>query len=359
MGVLSIRSALLFPLLALAIAVSAAPTVTYFQLAGVSGRIAAGPDGNLWIPTTEGIVKMTPSGETTTYPTPNPPAGTIVAGPDGRIWYMVSLPTRLGAITTAGVASEYPLDHGVHPYSLTAGPDGNLWFGYRWGVGRITPAGEATYYPILDTRGVPDIETGPDGNIWFVEYPDNRMGRITPAGEITRFSTYPQVCCGPASLARGADGQLWIAFNQGRAIARIVMDGTLELFHPTGADPASPGRPMSVHGGPEARIWFATEWGSHIGRIRPDGQVELIPLRPNIPMVFGMIGGPDGNLWATVDAPGVGCTLGCPPPDPTPPVGVVRVNLAASDHADVPTASEGALAMLAIALAALALKRFA
>lgn len=328
------RCALLLSLVLLAGSAPAAPTITYFRMPGVFAGIKAGPDGNLWVPTSSGIGVVTPAGGMTMHTVPD---GVIdlVAGPDGRMWYAVWTKARIGAMTIAGVSTEYPLRVGTVVNELTVGADGAIWFGYydvptsSSGVGRITTTGDATYYPVVAPAQVLDLEVGRDGNIWFPEYPQNRIGRITPAGVMTHFETYPATCCSPVSIARGADGELWIAFNQGRQIARVLMNGTLKVVYPVGDGSSYTGRPMTVESGPNALIWFTTESTSQIGRLREDGSVELINFSSGVPGAKGAVAGPDGNLWVTLRAPSYGCTWECPPPDPTPPLAVARVNLVA------------------------------
>lgn len=48
-------------ILSLFAAAASAQSVTYFRVPGVVWGIAAGPDGNLWFPTTAGVAKMTPA----------------------------------------------------------------------------------------------------------------------------------------------------------------------------------------------------------------------------------------------------------------------------------------------------------
>ena len=53
-----------------------------------NSNITTGPDGNLWYASNEAaIVRVTPSGVATLFPTkPGQPNG-IAVGPDGRIWF--------------------------------------------------------------------------------------------------------------------------------------------------------------------------------------------------------------------------------------------------------------------------------
>lgn len=47
---------------------------------------------------------------------------------------------------------------------------------------------------------------------------------------------------------------------------------------------------------------------------------------PQASAIRDITAGPDGNIWAVLERSG-GCVAPCPPPDPTPPFAIVRVNL--------------------------------
>lgn len=58
---------------------------------GLGGRIAAGPDGNIWFSTGRGVSRITPRGHVTAFPGGDagldPSGGDLVSGPDGSIWF--------------------------------------------------------------------------------------------------------------------------------------------------------------------------------------------------------------------------------------------------------------------------------
>jgi streptogramin lyase len=331
-----------FLLVALLLSVAAhAQTVSYFRVPNVTGGIITGPDGNLWISTWQTLTKMTPLGHRTEYPMPDGVGRPITSGPDGRIW--LGSGARILAVTTDGVVTEFPLPAGKSVLSLTTGSDGHLWFGYGGGVGRMSTAGEVTLFPLPGLQ-VHDLTTGPDGNVWFVEFPFTRVGRITPDGVIDHFDV-PPCCAGSVRIAAGGDGGIWVSFNQGQSLARFSTDGTATI-HPVG-------RPVAaVAAGPGAAIWFATEFENEIGRILADGRVETIPLNSEVWFANALVAGPDGNLWATLEDPGVGCTGIGECPEPPTRLSVARVNLAAPVHGttDVPALSPLMLGILAIVL---------
>lgn len=106
------------------------------------GRAALGSDGNLWIAgfgnsfgadnTTNQIIRLTPSGQQTSFMLP-PGRGPndIALGPDGALWFTEYISNSIGRITTAGEYSSCPLPNAAAnpgPYGIVAGPDDALWF---------------------------------------------------------------------------------------------------------------------------------------------------------------------------------------------------------------------------------------
>jgi streptogramin lyase len=125
---------------------------------GQPGRIAAGPDGNLWFTqctwmTAPEVARVTPSGAFTEYRIPFDdipeacPDG-ITAGPDGNLWVTMSLGGFVVQLTTAGAITEYTFP-GFSPDRFTTfqsnqggiatGPDGNLWITGPNDVAKIVP----------------------------------------------------------------------------------------------------------------------------------------------------------------------------------------------------------------------------
>lgn len=188
-------------------------------------HIARGPDGNLWFTAEDAsfstgfseVVQMTPTGSMQTFATSTAAqtakryAYDIVAGPDGRMWFTEG--NYIGAVTTAGVMTEYPIPSGRTSNFITAGPDGNLWFTENYGnyVGKITPSGAVSEYAVPTLFAGPwMIAAGKDGALWFTESGGTgQLGRVSTAGAVTEYPI-ANLSGNPALLA-GSDGNLWIA----------------------------------------------------------------------------------------------------------------------------------------------------
>ena len=202
----------------------AGATAASYGLSYAPMQIAKGPDNNLWFTAEDGsfstgfseIVQMTPSGSMLTFPTSTAAqtskryAYDIVSGPDGRLWFTEG--NYIGAITTGGVMTEYPIPSGRTSNFITAGPDGNLWFTENYGnyLGKITTSGTVTEY--ADPTMFADpwmIAAGKDGALWFTESGGSGLiGRITTDGTIAEYPI-ANLSGSPAILA-GADGNLWL-----------------------------------------------------------------------------------------------------------------------------------------------------
>jgi virginiamycin B lyase len=128
---------------------------------GIGWRCAPGPDGNVWytlLGRTFG--RVTPSGVITEFPFSGDrghTATSIAAGPDGNLWMPVDEsficvpspctppPERDGVlrVSTDGAQTRFELtaDFQISEESkITAGPDGALWFTARRGLVRFFPA---------------------------------------------------------------------------------------------------------------------------------------------------------------------------------------------------------------------------
>ena len=117
--------------------------------------------------------------------TPTP--GRIALGPDGNLWFINYrdadgfLVTRL---TPSGTFTDFPIAGGTFMGDITTGPDGNLWLTEQDAnkIARLSPSnGIVTEYSVPTPDSQPTgITAGPDGNIWFTEDRASKIGRFTP-----------------------------------------------------------------------------------------------------------------------------------------------------------------------------------
>ncbi|MFN2632303.1 MAG: CARDB domain-containing protein, partial [Thermoanaerobaculia bacterium] len=120
------------------------------------------------------------------------------------LWFTDPLSTKVGKITTAGVATTFPVAAGGTPVGIAAGPDGNLWFTDNGGgtVSRITPTGTVTPFTIPTSGSGPlTITRGPDNAMWFTENSAGKIGRISVPSGATPTLTISKSA--PASVISG------------------------------------------------------------------------------------------------------------------------------------------------------------
>ena len=231
-------------------------------------------------------------------PTANSYPTGVVEGPDGNIWFTeyTASANQIGRMTPCGAVTEFPVPTPSTLFEITAGADGNLWFAEGQGnnVGRITPAGTITEFPVPTAGGVPyGIASGPDGNIWFTE--SGEQHRTNYAGgddhrvrDSDAWKLSDLDCSRPRreSLVHGVDGK---QHRQDHADGLIV-----EYPIPTQGS-----QPYGIVTGPDGNLWFAEQRGNNIGRITPQGAITEFPVSTQEAYPLGIASGPDGNLWFT------------------------------------------------------------
>jgi virginiamycin B lyase len=284
-----------------------AVTVTEFPARGTPIGITAGPDGNLWF--TEnlgpGVAKAAPDGTVTLYKAgiTGMFPGAIVNGPDGRLWF-TEYPNKIGAITTAGVVTEYSQGitaDGV-PRAITVGADNNLWFTEdAKKLARITTGGTVTEFSTGITHPPSAIVKGSDGNLWFIESStdQSRIGRANTNGVVDEFFAGLTPRTQLADIAAGPDGALWFTEVDARAIGRITTGGLISERPATVT-----GRPGEIVTGPDGNLWFTVNTGfdGWLARMTPGGAVREFKagITPGSHL-RDLTAGPDGTLWFTDD----------------------------------------------------------
>lgn len=256
-------------------------------------RLVTGPDGNLWATCgtlrtwrQEGhevrdpygsIRRMTPLGGITPknvfhLPTMYSDPRAIVSAPDGNLWFTESR-GAIGEIKTDGtLLNEVPVDNGNHVYPITVGPDGNIWFGelFNRAMGEVTlpyTKSESIQYYVLPKHAGPDgIVAGPGGYLYFTERLLDKVGKIDTSGTVAAEWQLPKVAT-PTAITVGSDGNLYVAEFGSASIARIVptgaMAGTITQF-PT---PTPKSGPWGVVLGPDGNIWFTEALSGKIGKL--------------------------------------------------------------------------------------------
>jgi virginiamycin B lyase len=313
--------------------------VDQFAGFGGYGRLAAGPDGNIWATYrySNDIARITPSGTRTLFSNgpadAQYPAG-ITTASDGKLWFVAS--GRLKNITTAGVITEV-LGYGGGWWDIVAGADGALWFnesslkvtkfdigsgtvawshtlpssieyvhalsastsGVWWGgegkrMGLIGYDAEVVNAPFLLLAPEPWGSAASSVHIWFTAPNDNLIGRLTPADGHTVFFPLPNPDSRPLDIVAGTDA-MWFTEETGDRIGRIVGDGVVQEF----PVPTPGSKPTAITFGGDGNFWFTLAAADKVVRLTPGGVFTEFPLPTSNCGGNAIASGSDGNLWLT------------------------------------------------------------
>ncbi len=244
--------------------------------------ITAGPDGNLWLLETAAykIAKVTTSGVVTEYPANGYSFFAITAGPDGNLWFPYIYAnscgcSAIGRITTSGTISVFPTTTASsNPAGITVGPDGNIWFTENAvsKIGKMSTAGVAlAEYPTKTNPSyLSAITSGPDGNLWFLENTEyGAVGKITTSGKVTEYKAQMQDY--QNGIIAGPDGAIWYAQGYPNVVARLTTKGVLSTVPLTTLNAL--GDVMTV--GPDHKLWVGEGVAGALARLSAIGGTGL------------------------------------------------------------------------------------
>ncbi|MBV9233468.1 MAG: hypothetical protein JO030_05445 [Candidatus Eremiobacteraeota bacterium] len=221
---------------------------------------------------------------------------------------------RSGRVTPAGVSVKQfkiPLS-GVQPDDIALGESGNLYVSQPVGVPKtylwqVTEAGKITSVGSLGYTGPVGI-TGYKGAVYFglQQSSDQETLGIYYAGKLTLKRLIGPPVNAIYYLKKDKDGSIWFSNPGGYQVGHIVNGSYTTLLAPTKYC-----SPYGITIGPDKNVWVAEQCATttgRIGRITAKGQWTEFPLPNNQqpPPGDGIIAGPDGNLWFTLDTPNIG-----------------------------------------------------
>ena len=93
----------------------------------------------------------------------------IAAGPDGNIWMGSRRGIRRRRITPAGGVENFNFEDLEHPAGIAAGPEGRMWVTDTNKVGLLPPSdpeGTRQVFTIFTVTSKTPIVAGPDGQMW-------------------------------------------------------------------------------------------------------------------------------------------------------------------------------------------------
>jgi virginiamycin B lyase len=295
-------------------AVATLDVLLYDGVKNVTAMVA-GPDGNLWLATSDGtIARTTMAGETEVFPVGMWQVGgtTLARGPDGYIWlgnYSCSR-CSLARVATDGTITEVSVEDALRPvHVLTNAPDGSVWFfggSQEGGLARVTENGverarAVTPVDCRHTLFATALVMDPDGNAWLTVWGEGceEFLRVAPDGQTTQYFYRESACSdcahAPDFLVIGSDGNVWFHSYAGESASIVRMS-------PTGSRSLSIASTIYLNDmalGPDGNIWFAPD-ASYIGRITPAGDESSFAL-PDGVIAQRIAAGPDGNLWLALE----------------------------------------------------------
>jgi streptogramin lyase len=292
--------------------------------------IIVGPDESLWFAATRAVGRVTTAGGLGAYELPGV-LGELAAGPDGNVWFTYGSGANAAIVRIErhndGSATITLFQAGLDPHSVPeriVAAGGYLWFtdlsGAEPAIGRVSPDGQITEFRegLAADSTIIDIAAGPDGNVWFTDNGTGAIGRITPAGQITEFTDediepyvyYRNEVGFPLQhLVAGPDGNMWFTIPGGRAVlGKITPSGEITTFRP-GEDGLAWGvSAQELAAGPQGELWLdGSTWdsgtetsGQMIARIvpgddrppnAPPSAAPPSPARPTLPGRVVVMGG--------------------------------------------------------------------
>lgn len=136
-----------------------------------------------------------------------------------------------------------------------------------------------------------NIAKGPDGNMWVAATGYSELIKVAPDGTMTYYpTTNPQSQIN--GIVVGSDGNLWFAETNNNAIGKMTTAGVLTEY----TLPGDYAAPVCVALGSDGNVWFADAVNNMYGKVAPDGTVTEYPLPANA-SINGIASGSDGNLY--------------------------------------------------------------
>ncbi len=281
--------------------------------------LAAGPHGTLWAAGVDGtvepprnfLVRMAPSGETTSYSDRGSVGeagiGELIRGPEGWMWFTVPGAEEIDRINAAGALHRRILPAGSRPTGLAAA-DGSVWATLE-GVPSLEQV-EPGLPPVWSEWGLPTgtsltrMVLGSDNHLWALQAGSGTVVRQSLQGATApvRLETGKAEFVGTVNsdIATGDDGSIWVSQRDRRTVGKLVPDADGEGVAYTRY--AVPGGPtIFLSPGPAGDIWFADEAGM-IGSISPDGKLgePVCAVNGCRQGVTALARGPEGKLWLAV-----------------------------------------------------------
>jgi streptogramin lyase len=284
------------------------PSVTFNAVAG-STTI-----GTL-VSKTSGYQTVFPISQTTNSPPPTEPYG-IVVGPDGNLWFTESANSRVGKMSTAGtlLAEDVLPTPAVSPkpFNIAAGPSGDthVWYvipsavtnsSYGFvGNADVTSGATAQFFTGNGSSN-PTGVLAVGNNMWFSLYGQSAILITNTAGVSQGFITMASGS-GPSGMAIGPDGNVWVANIQNGTIASYNATTFAPAFAAMLVPSGSGAHPANIIAGPDGALWFTEQLLANIGRVTTTGAMTEYTMPSPYGQPYAIVNGSDGGIWFTTNA---------------------------------------------------------
>jgi streptogramin lyase len=276
---------------------------------GSNAKIAAGPDGNMWLLVNEGefdVARIGPDGSVTPFklgPEIENALG-IAAGPDGRMW--VTANNKIGSFAPANPEGTIVVDTVLSITSnspIVAGPDGQMWAAASNAIVHFSPT-PPVKAEVISVPGLQPKDIDVAGSLLVVADFAPRIVTMTTSGveqdyTIGHFNQGLMTQEGSSQgVAGGPNGQ--IAFTQPGAAPEQI--GLINPPNPAQSF-VRDGDPFGVALGSDMAYWIPLAAAEGVQRLMPDGTSTFLG---GLPAKFSprqIAAGPNNTLWVTMEIP--------------------------------------------------------
>jgi hypothetical protein len=153
----------------------------------------------------------------------------IALGSDGRLWFTEKNANQIGAMTQAGVFTEYAA--AAQPFDIAPMSSGNLVYTTPNSANEISTAGALVSSACCDPSPITGVTAGPLNTVWFLDSFTAYRSTFPLPAMCAGCAFYPIPTPGtqPQHITLGADGNMWFSEYGNSAIAKVEASADLTV----------------------------------------------------------------------------------------------------------------------------------
>jgi virginiamycin B lyase len=268
------------------------------NLTGKPGRIARGPDGNIWVLTDDmnkPLVRISPSGRKKGFdPAALGSATGLTAGPDGALWATQTNEVVRIPVNNPENADDFTINAIGGAQDITSGPGGKLYTGSDDQFISFRPSDptgfDAKTINGMSARGI----ASSGGLLWIADFGGQRIVSVKPNGTgVRKYATGG----GPQTVSEGP-GKTIAYGNPGdnpQTVGRITQGGNPKETVTDMADP------FGMRFAKDKRWWFAEFAKARMGILSQSGNVSLFKGLPANSGPRRITLGPSHTIWVGLE----------------------------------------------------------